>query len=67
MNITPNRQFRHAIEDAMYLHLEDEVKDYLNRLWLDDPNRESWSTEDYEQTLMEFVENHFTIQWLYND
>lgn len=65
MNITPDQRFRDAITDALYLHLEAEVKDYLNRMWLDDPNRESWSTEEFERTLIEFVDEHLAIQWLY--
>ena len=66
MNITPDQTFRRHIEEALWLNVEHEVKDFLNRQWLDDPNREDWDTSDFEQQLLDFCEDHLRIQFIYD-
>jgi len=65
MNITPDKRFRRHIEDALALNIEAEVKDFLNRTWLDDPNRDDWDTTDFEQQLLDFCDDHLLIRFVY--
>ncbi len=59
----PTRSFRNAFEDAMELHLETEVRDYLNRLWLDDPD--SFDVDEHMDEFMDYVQEHFRMCWIY--
>jgi len=66
MKITPDQNFRLHIVKALELNVEAEVKDYLNRTWLDDPNREDWDTTDFEEELLAFCIDNLQIQFVYD-
>ena len=58
-----NKAFRDHFENALSLGIEAEVKDYLNRLWLDYPD--TFNTEDYYEDFMSYVDQHFRMVWIY--
>ena len=60
-SVTPNKEFRTAIEGAMELNLESEVRDYLNRLWLASPN--SFDVDEVMTEFMDYMGNHFRMVW----
>ena len=66
MKITPDQNFRLHIVKALELNVEAEVKDYLNRTWFDDPNREDWDTTDFEEELLAFCIDNLQIQFVYD-
>ena len=65
MNPATNKAFRDHFEGAMELNIEAEVRDYLNRLWLEHPD--SFETEDYYEDFLSFVNQHFRMVWIYTD
>ena len=61
--ITPNKHFRDHIEGSLDLILESEVRDYLNRLWLDAPD--SFDVDALMPEFMDYMEEHFRMVWIY--
>lgn len=63
ISVTPNKDFRTSFESSMQLHLESEVRDYLNRLWLASPN--SFDVDEVMTEFMDYMDEHFRMTWVF--
>ena len=62
-SVTPNKEFRIDLEDRMEICLKTEVRDYLNKLWLDSPN--SFDVDETMLVFMDYISEHFRMTWVY--
>ena len=59
---TPDKAFRDSLDDSLAINIEAEVRDYLNRIWLNNPD--SFDVDDVMQSFMDYIDIHFAMVWI---